>query len=672
MPEIPSRAAPELPGEPTEATAAAVKQQLRARYGDGEAARIDRGVDQVLRYWRPEDGDAAVFRDFVASEFQPTGELLDLTFERFEYAMERVDGYMTSLLRDLRRGADLELGPKLPLDQRLAAMNPSAHMADDLFAGKISFVALLNFPVTTLQERLEGGAGFSRRQWSEIRLTGRFTTRVPAEVKQGIQAARAEADAYIVGYHLHLHHLLTEDGRRLFPPGLRLISHWGLRDELKAGYPDPEGLEKQRLIKRVFDRIVHQEIPAAVIDNPRLDWIPATNEVRRSDAAAGEEPRTEREADERYRRWLAMFHALRRADPHHPDNPTHMARRFNLDREIPEEQVAELFETVLRSPLGPAAGRIIAARLGRELEPFDIWYVGFKPRGRYDESELDGITRERYPNPEAFAADLPRILVDLGFTAERARFLAERVAVEPARGSGHAYGASRPDDIALLRTRIDKSGMDYKGYNTGCHELGHNVEQIFSVSAIDHTLLQGVPNTACTEALAFVFQHRDLELLGLGGRDATAKHLAALDNFWATREIAGVALVDMGAWHWLYEHPDATPAEFRGAVVAIARDVWNRYFAEIFGAADETLLAVYSHMVHRALYIPDYPLGHLIAFQIEQHLETVESSFGAEVERICRLGNLTPDAWMRQAVGSPLSAEPLLRAAAEAVEALGT
>ena len=32
---------------------------------------------------------------------------------------------------------------------------------------------------------------------------------------------------------------------------------------------------------------------------------------------------------------------------------------------------------------------------------------------------------------------------------------------------------------------------------------------------IDHTLLQGVPNNAFTEALAFVFQARDLELLGL-------------------------------------------------------------------------------------------------------------------------------------------------------------
>jgi hypothetical protein len=43
---------------------------------------------------------------------------------------------------------------------------------------------------------------------------------------------------------------------------------------------------------------------------------------------------------------------------------------------------------------------------------------------------------------------------------------------------------------------------------------------------------------------------------------------------------------------------------------------------------------------------------------------------GAEFERICKQGSLTPDAWMRGAVGAPLSAELLLAAAAEAQEAV--
>jgi hypothetical protein len=35
-----------------------------------------------------------------------------------------------------------------------------------------------------------------------------------------------------------------------------------------------------------------------------------------------------------------------------------------------------------------------------------------------------------------------------------------------------------------------------------------------------------------------------------------------------------------------------------------------------------------------------------------------------------RLGRLTPDAWMRQAVGAPLSVEPLLEATEEALAAV--
>ena len=78
-------------------------------------------------------------------------------------------------------------------------------------------------------------------------------------------------------------------------------------------------------------------------------------------------------------------------------------------------------------------------------------------------------------------------------------------------------GAVRREDKAHLRTRILAGGMNYKGYNIAIHELGHNVEQSFSLNEIDHWTMNGVPNNAFTEALAFVFQARDLELLGLRG-----------------------------------------------------------------------------------------------------------------------------------------------------------
>src|SRR5439155_25210142 len=163
----------------------------------------------------------------------------------------------------------------------------------------------------------------------------------------------------------------------------------------------------------------------------------------------------------------------------------------------------------------------------------------------FAEKELDEAVRKRYPTRDAFAADVPRILEQLGFSKEKARWLADHIVVDPSRGAGHALQAARRGDFPHLRTRIEKGGMNYKGYNIAVHELGHNVEQVFSLYDVDHTLLAGVPNSAFTEALAFVFQARDLELLGLAKPDAESEKLRALNDLWQTWEIAGVALVDL-------------------------------------------------------------------------------------------------------------------------------
>ena len=317
----------------------------------------------------------------------------------------------------------------------------------------------------------------------------------------------------------------------------------------------------------------------------------------------------------------------------------------------------------------PRVAAVIEKRLGRKLEPFDVWYDGFRPRAAYPEAQLDALTKKRYPTAEAYKADLPRLFGELGFTTEKADWLAGRIVVDPSRGSGHALGAERKGDFPHLRTRVEPGGMDYKGYNIAVHEMGHNVEQLFSLYEVDHWLLHGVPNAAFTEALAFVFQARDLTLLGLPGPDAGARRLKALNELWQTWEIAGPALVDMKVWHWMYDHPDATPAALREAAVAISRDVWNRYYAPVLGGRDSTLPGIYSHMVGYFLYLPDYVLGHLIANQVEERFAKSGAPLGAEFERVARFGSVTPDLWMKNATGEPLSAAPLFRAAEEALAA---
>ncbi len=558
----------------------------------------------------------------------------------------------------------------------MATFDPFAHLSEDLFRTKIAFVALLNFPLSTLDERTKDGPKWSRQRWAETRLAGRFSRRVPSEVSQHIAAVDAENDLYISQYNVWMHHVVAADGARRFPSGQRLISHWNLRDELKANYADAEhGLEKQRTIVKLMERIVTQTIPAVVIDNPRVDYDPFANTVKvapadsvEADAPAGRaEADPTPEADVRYERLLAAFESRRRADRYAPTAPTAIRRAFDEGRELPEARVKALFEAVLTSPRVKEVAALIAKRLGRPLEPQDLWYDGFKSRASIPEAQLDALTKKKYPTAAAFAADMPNILTGLGFTPERARFLADRIEVDASRGAGHAMPALRRQDKPRLRTRVGKDGMDYKGYNIAVHELGHNVEQVFSLYEVDHTLLAGVPNNAFTEALAFVFQTRDLALLGLDTNDAEAEKMRVLSAFWSAWEIGGVALVDTAVWHWMYDHPDATPAELRDATVRIAREIWNEHYADVLGAKDSPLLAVYSHMIAYPLYLPNYPLGHLIAFQIEEQIEE-SGDLGQEFERMAKYGSVTPDLWMQHATGAPVSAEPLLRAVSKALE----
>ncbi len=87
----------------------------------------------------------------------------------------------------------------------------------------------------------------------------------------------------------------------------------------------------------------------------------------------------------------------------------------------------------------------------------------------------------------------------------------------------------------------------------------------------------------------------------------------------------------MAVWHWMYDHPEATPQELNDATVQISKDIWNQYYAPVFHKKDVVLLGVYSHMIDAFLYLPDYPIGHLIAFQIEEQMKKA-GVIGAEFE----------------------------------------
>jgi hypothetical protein len=657
---------------------AKMQNELIAKYGSQEQPRIDRGLHQVAEFWRAEDGDEAAFEEFVRANLAGDQATLDTMFNRFQSLLEQLDGHMHEINRAFNQQSDLDLGPVLPFDETFAGYDPSAHVLDDFFNNKLAFTVLLNFPLTTLDERLKNGPNWTRRQWAETRLAQRFDKRIPADVNLAIAQAAAASGQYISQYNIWMFHLTDAQGQRLFPPKMRLLSHWNLRDEIKANYSDGQGgLPKQRMIQQVMERIVTQTIPQIVINNPAVDWNPFTNEVTPAAAKDSDTTPDNRaitnapEPDTRYAVLLKDFNASRKADPYSPTAPTLIDRRFQEDREIPEARVKSMLEQVLSSPLAVQTAKLIQSRLGRPLEPFDIWYNGFRPGSKYTEAQLDEMVAKKYPTAEAYQKDIPNLLIKLGFSPDRAQYVANNIIVDPARGSGHAMGSQMRSEKAHLRTRVEKTGMNYKGFNIAVHEMGHNVEQTFSLNDNDYTLLQGVPNTAFTEALAFVFQGHDLELLGLPAPDAKSQAEKTLNDFWSTYEIAGVALVDMSVWHWMYDHPQATPKQLDQATVQISKNIWNRYYAPIFHKNDVVLLGIYSHMIDSFLYLPDYPIGHMIAFQIEEQMKKA-GAIGPEFERMAKMGRITPDLWMERATGRPVGPEALLEATQQALAANAT
>lgn len=624
---------------------------------DADIALFEKGVRHAATLWRESDGTAAEFLSFVKDNYISDPLKRRTVFNKTSDYFESLYGYFNEITLSLRKNLDEARGEIDGIDRMFGNYSPGAHLQDDLYSNKIAFVTALNFPYFTLAEKEELGPSWSREQWAMARLGDIFVSRIPAELIQALSVATGNAEMYIAGYNIHMGRLLTDEGRKIFPDDMVLLSHWNLRDEIKADYADRlNGREKQEMIFSVMERIIRQEIPEVVINNPETDWAPFSNRVTKD----GRPLESAAENDMRYQHIINTFRAMKAIDPYVPEMNTAILRSFSWDMEISQEEVEALFDNYLRSPRLAKIAGVIRERLGRDLRPYDIWYDGFKARSSISEDFLSSRTEKLYPSPEAFRAGMPAMLKKLGWRPERAEYISSKIVVDPARGSGHAWGAGRKGSLSRLRTRVPETGMDYKGYNIAVHEFGHNVEQTITLYDVDHYMMSGVPNTAFTEATAFIFQQRDLMLLGISDSGPEKEKSEILDNAWSLMEIMGVGMVDMKMWKWLYENPGASAAMLREAVVRIATDTWNEYFAPVIGVKDTPLLAIYSHMVNAPLYLANYSYGHVIQFQIEEFMKGKKLS--DEIDRIYKQGRLTPQQWMTGAVGSKISAQPVLDA----------
>jgi hypothetical protein len=621
--------------------------------------RITKGVRQTASLWTSKDGDYKLFKEFCLGNFEKNqGKLLNRVNTNFEI----LNGNFNKMSLELKQPLHIGTEEILPIDNLFGGFDPASHLTEDLFLNKIAFMITLNFPFYTLKEKTELGSKWTREEWACARAGDMFTSRVPSELIQKFSEVNTNADTYISEYNIYMGNLVNDKNETLFPKDLKLISHWGLRDELKSNYNATNGIEKQKMIYEVMKNIINQTIPKEVINSNKYNWNPGKNIVFDNSKEIKFTP----EPNTRYEHLLNTFKVEKDIDKFNPKFPTFIQRQFESNMEIPQEDVEKLFITFISAPEVKEVANLISKRLNRKLEPFDIWYDGFKARSIISEDELNKIVAKKYPSKDAFEKNLPNLLASLQFTKDEATFITSRVTVDASRGAGHAWGAQMKSDKAHLRTRISKDGMNYKGYNIAVHEFGHNVEQTISLNNVDFYILNGVPNTAFTEALAFVFQKRDLELLGIKNPDVNKSSMLALDNFWACYEIMGVSLVDIYTWKWLYQNPDATSEQLKQQVIKIAKDVWNKYYSEIFGIKDQEILAIYSHMIDVPLYLSNYPIGHIIDFQIDKQIEN--KKFGEEILRMYKTGRIIPQLWMKEAVGNELSVTPMLESVNQALK----
>lgn len=621
------------------------------------------GVNQVAFFWQKQDGTPEAFKKFCIDNCVKTPDELKANFNKISEYLEVLKGTYNKVSLELKKNLHLDNGEIMPIDMMFGGYEPSSHFADDLFNNKIAFSILLNFPFHDLKEKENNCNSYSRLDWAYARMGELFTSRVPAEINAEIGSLWTEADTYISEYNIFMGNLVDEKFNTFFPKDMKLLSHWNLRDELKSQYANSKnGLNNQKMIYQVMKRIISQDIPLEVINKNNVQWNPFSNKVynNKKEISTNSEPNT------RYEWVLKLFNALKNADDYSPFYNTYIKRKFDEEMEIPQQDAEKLFIDYVSSPIIKQTGKLIEKRLGRKLEPFDIWYNGFRAKSSYTEEDLNKITQKKYPTPIAFKNDIPNILEKLGFEKEKALQIASKIDVDPARGSGHAWGADMKSENAHLRTRIGKNGMDYKGYNIAIHELGHNVEQTLTLQDIDYWMLKGVPNTAFTEAWAFSFQKNDLMLLGLEEKNEEKEYMEILNSLWSTYEIMGVSLVDMNVWKWLYNNPKATKEQLKDQVIIIAKDIWNKYYAPVLGSKDETILAIYSHMIDNPLYLSAYPIGHLIEFQMSQAMKG--KNLGSEMQRILSEGRTTPQCWMQKAIGGKISGEPTLKAAEEALK----
>jgi len=604
---------------------------------------IVRGVTYAAKVWDFKKGGAAAFTKFCTDHYHTPGKERDRLLARLDDVTNLVGGSFNVIAKQARRGMDIADVPLTPSEELLGAASFGTHLQEDYRTFNLAALAQLNFGTDDLTPPT------TRAGWAMRRLSGLGRTVVPSALLAESAQRAAETDRFVTGFNLHLDKIEYLDASVKFPKDTIRISHWGLRDYMTSLNGQPDALTRQYAIRDLMRRVVDGEIPKEIIDNPNARW-------RQKDGVVVENGRAKKATPMgplRWEKFQRVYSVERRIDPYTRFGNI-IDNKFKLEREIPEPTIVKILTDALSAPVAAKVARFIETRLGRRIEAHDIYFKSFQAGAKKAPLKFD--IRKRYPDSAALTAAIPGILVRLGFKPERAKWIGARIRVDNSRSAGHAWGPGTSHDIALLRVRVEKGGINEEEFGTYMHELGHCVEQVLTAYEMDFKSLWGVPNTSFTESFAFTFQDKADFILGrTANEDPDVK---ILQRFWELFEISGPALTEIRFFHWLYKNPKATPLDMQRAIRRIGDEVWAEFHARIFGREGFGLMSVYSHMLWCSFYLADYPMGYVIAYQVRKFL--MKKNLGQEMQRMCALGCIYPEQWMRAAVGQPIGVKPLL------------
>jgi hypothetical protein len=638
-----------------------VQEELINKNGEKYKERILKGSEQLAKNWRKADGNNEDYIKFCVENFLNEDELKS-NFERIQTNIGVQNGYLAKIRYRINESESFTYTTEVKADKFFRKSIPSA----DAYKEKLALFIQLNFPWYSLNEKREKSKIWNRENWAMARIGDLYSERLDPDFKADAEDEVKEFQKYIGKYFFRMDHICMPDGSYPFSKPLTLHCHFGLRDNLKEEYTRQGGLNRQIITGKLIDHITDGTIPVQFIQDSSTRWNPWTNKLYKKEQGKYVEIEYKTEGTKRYAGLLAEFKNKSSFDKLYPHGSTALNRTFD-NANLTLQEVETLLRNFLSDPVIALTGKLISQRLGRPLQPFDIWYSGFQAQSAFPANMLDSLTKAKYPNPMALQKDLPSILIKMGFSASDAGYIGQHAIVRPIISGGYSDQPPMRGDTALMTTVFNPNGLDYKAFRISMHELGHVVCGIYTTRDIDYSTLADVPTSGITEGIAEMMAFKNTEGLGLKKQDfKESKDLLSLASLWYMVDLGGQSLTEIETWKWMYAHPEASPEELRSAVLNISAEIWNKYYASVFdGIKDQHILAIYNHFITGSMYLFNYFVGDMVMFQLYDAFMPDNLSSG--LKKACLEGLTLPQLWMEHATGKEMSMEPILRTAKEAI-----